>query len=319
MPFLESRPSEHCRVGIWFQRDKDRPRLVWVPFLHSEQTIYHPYFDHFLGPQHMLLWTLPFTTNNRRGVDLGYHITIYYPDYDEIINKSVHRAVTACHGMTVPTVMHGNMVAVSGPPLRSVTEHSDMTLADFRHTLDFFSTYFDDTIRETPNAHYVLALKVSSPLERMLYGRETFTSVWVDRYFVSTSSVSRLSALLLGYEIRVCHVSDAEMERQSDTETEGSDWDNPYAKVLMFNIDPSGEGWGKGENWTRKGGAILMREDGQGLDTELAEMMCRYCVDVLQPLFDKSLKGEASCSEVFSEISQERMNGWMRREGGQSR
>lgn len=87
MPFLESRPSAHYRVGIWFQRDKDRPRLVWVSFWHSERTIYRPYFDHFLGPRHMLLWTLPFTTNKRRGANLGYYITLYYPDYDEIINK----------------------------------------------------------------------------------------------------------------------------------------------------------------------------------------------------------------------------------------
>jgi hypothetical protein len=262
----------------------------------------------------MLLWTLPFTTNKRRGVNLGYDITIYYPDYDEIINKSVYRAVEACQGMTIPTTMHGNYVAVSGPPLCSVTEHSDMTLADFRHTLDFFSTYFDDTIREMPSASSVPALKISSPLERILYGRETFTSVWVDRDFPSTSKVSDLSVVLLGYEIRVCQVRETETERQSDVEAEGSDWDNPYAKVLMFNIDPSGELWGKVENWNTKGSTILLREDCRNLDTELVEMMCRYCVDVLQPLFDKSLKTEVPRSKVLSEISQGRMSAWMRRE-----
>ena len=209
--------------------------------------------------------------------------------------------------MTIPTIMHGNYVAVSGPPLCSATEHSDMTLADF-------STYFDDAIREMPSARSVPALKISSPLERMLYGRETFTSVWVDRDFASTSNVSDLSVVLLGYEVRVCQVREAEMERQSDIEAEGSDWDNPYAKVLMFNIDPSGEWWGKVGNWKTKGSAILLRGDGQELDTELAEMMCRYCVDVLQPLFDKSLKREVSRSKVLSEISQERMSAWMKRE-----
>jgi hypothetical protein len=276
--------------------------------------MYRPFFDHFLGLQHMLFWTLPFTENTRRGVNLGYYITLYYPDYDEIVNKSVHSAVTACPGMTVPTIMHGNYVAVSGPPLRSAREHSDMTLMDFRHTLDFFSTYFDDTIREIPSARSVLALKISNPLERMLYGRETFTSVWVERDFVSTSSVSNLSVLLLGYEIRVCQVREADMERQSDIEAEGSDWDNPYANVLMLEIDPLGEYWGKVKNWKTKGSAILLREDGQDLDTELAEMMCRYCVDVLQPLFDKSLKREVLCSQVLSEITQERMSAWMKRE-----
>jgi hypothetical protein len=300
-------------VGIWFQRDKDRPRLVWVSFQNSEPTMYRPFFDHFLGSQHMLHWTIPFTTNKRRGVDLGYCITIYYPDYDENINKSLYRAVVACQGMTLPTPACGDLVAVCGSPLRSSREHSDMTLTDFRHTIDYFSTYFDDTIHEMPSAGSATALKISSPLERLLYGRETFSSVWVDKEFVSTSFVSELSLALLGYNVRVCQVNETEMERQSGVEAEGSGWDNPYAKVLTVDVDPSGESWGKVRNWT-KGSTILLRQDGQDLDTGLAEKMCRYCVDVLRPLFDKLLKGEVSRSTVLSEISQERMGTWMKTE-----
>ena len=316
-PFLKSRPSKDFRMGIWFQRDNDRPQLVWVPFFYSEETI-RPFFDHFLDPQPMrLLWTLPFRRNNRRGLDLGYPITIYYPDYDEVINKSLHRAVEACHGMTVPTTMRGNYVVLSGPAQHSAASHRDMTLADFRHTLDYFSTYFDDTIRDMPNTHSTRVLKISNPLEGVLYGRETFTTVWVDRDFVSTSTISALAKALLGYEIRVCQMRGTadEMERQS-IDAEGCEWENPYAKVLMTDIDPSGERWGEEDNWNTKVSAILLREDRQDLDTELAEMMCRYCVDVLKPLFAKSLrlKGEVPRSEVLLETSQDRMSLWIKRE-----
>jgi hypothetical protein len=51
-----------------------------------------------------------------------------------------------------------------------------MTLADFRHVLDF-STYFDETVRETPSGGSIIAVKISCPLEQTLYRRETFTSV----------------------------------------------------------------------------------------------------------------------------------------------
>lgn len=43
---------------------------------------------------------------------------------------------------------------------------------------------------------------------------------------------------LIGFEIRVCQVRETEMERQSDAEAEGGNWENPYAKALMLEIDP---------------------------------------------------------------------------------
>ena len=289
--------------------------------------MYQPSFGHFLGPlpfPERLLWSLPFRTNKRRGIDLGYWITIYYADCDKTINKSVHKAVEACTGMTVPNTTYGNYVVMSGSSRRGAAEHSDMTLTDFWYTLDFFSTYFDDTIHDIPSQNLVRALKICSPLEHELYGRETFASVWVDRDFNgSMSNVSDLSMALIGFEIRVCQVRETEMERQSDAETEGGNWENPYAKVLMLDIDPFAERWSKSDNWNTRGSAILLREDHQDLDTELVEVMCGYCVEVLQPLFERSRNGEVSRSEVFAEISKEKLIAWMnegdgRREGGQT-
>ncbi|KID94863.1 hypothetical protein MAJ_09162, partial [Metarhizium majus ARSEF 297] len=214
--------------------------------------------------------------------------------------------------------MNGNYVAVSGPPLGGFEEHSDMTPVDFRHTLDFFSTYFDDTIRATPTSRSLRVLKISSPLEHILYGLETFTPAWVARDYTSTSDISDLAVVLLGYDIRVCQVRDSELERQSDVAAEGSNWDNPYTRVLMVDIHPSANSWGGVKNWHTKGSAILLREDRHDLDTELMEMMCRYCVEVLQPLFERCLKGEVSRSIVQMEMSQEKMSAWIKRQEGQS-
>jgi hypothetical protein len=243
-------------------------------------------------------------------------MTIYYADYDKTINKSVHKAVEACIGMTVPKSTYGNYVVMSGPSRCGAAEHSDMTLMDFRYTLDFFSTYFDETIHDIPSQNSVRALKICSPLEHELYGRETFASVWVDRDFNgSTSDVSDLSMALIGFEIRVCQVRETEMERQSDAEAEGGNWENPYAKALMLEIDPFAERWGKSDNWNTRGSAILLRENRQDLDTKLVEVMCRYCVKVLQPLFERSRNGEVSRSEVLAEISKKKLTAWMNKEG----
>jgi hypothetical protein len=113
-------------------------------------------------------------------------MTIYYADCDKTINKSVYKAVEACIGMTVPKSTYGNYVVMSGPSCCGAAEHSNMTLMDFRYTLDFFSTYFDDTIHDIPSQNSVRALKICSPLEHELYGRKTFASVWVDRDFNGT-------------------------------------------------------------------------------------------------------------------------------------
>jgi hypothetical protein len=193
----------------------------------------------------MPLGTLPFSINKRRSIDLGYSIAVYYPDYSESVNKCMHRAVEACPGMTVPTTLHGTYVVVHGRPSRHVAEHADMSLADFRHTLDFFSTYFDDTVYDSPNAHSVQALKISSPLEYKLYGRATFTSVWVDREFISGErTASDLALRLLGFEVWVCPVKETEMERQGaghvhvrDAEDKGGGWENAYVRVLTRKMD----------------------------------------------------------------------------------
>ncbi|KMK55826.1 hypothetical protein Y699_08815 [Aspergillus fumigatus Z5] len=85
-------------------------------------------------------------------------------DYNIVINKSVHAAVEDCHGMSTPYNMPGEYVVMSGQQ-GSYTgtakhEFKDITLADFRHALGWFSTYFDDTalgppIRVCQLAHHV--------------------------------------------------------------------------------------------------------------------------------------------------------------------
>ncbi|RLM00357.1 hypothetical protein CFD26_100340 [Aspergillus turcosus] len=224
--FLDTRLSKDHRLGIWFPRDKNRPRLIWAPIFSPEWGFHYPYFDAYLGPANGMLFAIPFTENKRRGLELDHSLTIYYRDWDEITNQSVHAAVGACHGMTIPCNMVGDYVVMSGQhgSYTGTPDHEfiDMTLADFRHVLDWFSTYFDNTVRETPSAGSVLAVKISRPLEQRIHGGELFTSVAVDRDFLSMSDVSHLSQAL-GLPIRVC-----QLKSVAKASGEGESWTNPY-------------------------------------------------------------------------------------------
>ncbi|KAL4935261.1 hypothetical protein BDV06DRAFT_228987 [Aspergillus oleicola] len=204
--FVSARISEHHRLGIWFPRDTTRPRLIWAPSYSQEFGFHYLHFDPYLGRNNGLLFTIPFAVNKQRGLDLDYWLTIWYCDYGEITNKSVLAAVEACHGMIVPCPMLGDYVVMSGQrgSYTGTLDHEfvDVTLADFRHTLDWSSTYFDTTSREILSRGCVYAVEVSSPREQMIYGRELFTSVAVDRDFPSNSDISPISQAL-GLPIRV--------------------------------------------------------------------------------------------------------------------
>ncbi|KAL2838549.1 hypothetical protein BJY01DRAFT_250921 [Aspergillus pseudoustus] len=153
--------------------------------------------------------------------------------------------------MTVPFNLMGDYVVTRGQrgayTGRSDPAFADMTLADFRHALDWFSTYFDTTIREMPSGGSVFAVKISSPREQMIYGCELFTPVAVDRGFPSNSSVSPISQAL-GFPIRVCRLDPDDLERtvgeSDETREEGEKWTNPYAQGVMTEIDLESEARG---------------------------------------------------------------------------
>jgi hypothetical protein len=76
-----------------------------------------------------------------------------------------------------------------------------MTLADFRHILDYFSTYHDQTIRETPSGGSALVVQVNCALEQRLYARDAFISVAVDRDFIRTTNIISPLSEALGNSI----------------------------------------------------------------------------------------------------------------------
>lgn len=304
------------KIGIWFPRDTKEPELVWVPIIWTMDE-YHADFDAFLGPKHAVLCTLPFNENKRRGLMLDHQITIYYQDWDERspkTNQSIQHAVEACHGMRVPYNLCGDFVAMRGRRGDPSSEDLDIDCADFRHILDFFGTYFDETIRETPSGGSVRAVQISCFLEQTLKSCENFQSVVVDRDFPSTKMASGLS-MALEDPMWVCEIDRDELKDGIALldELPKDSWRNLHAEILATNIDAASDSWGmpSSSHWRFDGSIIVMRTDGKDLDVERVQHICAYYLKVLQPLFARALSGEISREDVLAEITREKIMAWI--------
>lgn len=241
----------------------------------------HPFFDHFLGPEHGVLWALPFKRNKRRGVDLDHWLTVYYSDWSENVNKCLVASVNACYGLTIPQIPYGNMVLASGYLGRPGAEFGDINLSDWRHVLDFFSTYWNASVSQNPGADSIQAVKVCCPLEQRLYGEERLSEVVVDREMPglrSQNSTSNLS-VALGDGLKVVQLGVKELEHELDMIEEQPDQGlfNEYADALMVDIDPAQETWGHVIHpWNnQEGSVVFVRENGENLDLGSAQRMCQ--------------------------------------------
>lgn len=317
LDFRNKRPSHAHKIGIWFPRDTKEPVLVWAPII-SRVDEFHADFDGFLGPSHAVLLTLPFNENKRRGLILDHQITIYYQDWDERpttkTNQSIQHAVEACQGMRVSYNLCGDYVAMSGRRGDPASEYLDIDCADFRHILDYFSTYFDETIRETPSGGSVRAVQINCPLEQKLKSREQFQSVVVDRDFPSTKLISGLS-MALEDPMWICEINRDELKDGIALldQLPEDPWRNLHAEILATDIDAESDSWGMPSrfHWRFDGSIIVMRRYGKDLDVEWVQHICAYYLEVLQPLFAMSLSGEISREDVLAEITCEKIMAWI--------
>lgn len=309
---MKTRPSNNHRLGIWFPRDKKRPQLVWAAFA-VEGNYHFPVFDSFLGQLNCVSWTLRFWENKRRGCTSDHPLTIYYRDYDEITNKSVYHCVEACQGVTVPSNLTGEYVVMNGEPRGPIEAFGDMTLADFRHVMDFWSTYYDDTIRDTKNGASILAVKVNCPLEKALFSRDTFSLVAVSYSYPSLQRQVSVLSQVLGDALEILELSRDELEQRAkllDHHPENA-WHNAVAELMMTDIDPASDTWAQTpQKRLFSGSVLILRKDGTDLDVKSVQYMYDYCYEVLRPLFARSLAREMTPDAVLDHITTEKMIAW---------
>jgi hypothetical protein len=184
-------------------------------------------------------------------------------------------------------------------------DYTDITLADFRHLVDYLISYRSTHIRESvPDLLHsapttVRGVKICCHGEIKLHASEPFVSVNVTRanqISLGSGSLSPIS-VCLGMAIRLWKDPDTEFRHDPPGWEGGMPADsNPNVAFLMMETDASKDEWGWAPMyWNSEIGNVwAVREDGQDLAVNDVAMMCHFARRKLQRMFEDVMESGSS-------------------------
>jgi hypothetical protein len=202
--------------------------------------------------------------------------------------------------------------------------NEDITLADFRHIIDYFVTYNTSEVREIANPQSYIRIprairgvKICCYGEIKLHGTEPYVPVEVPkvhpiRWTHREGDISPISKLL-GRPLRLWKFPDIE------TWIDPPGWSynlgavsNPDAAFLMMGADPRSEDWGWAPlYWNNDiGNVLVVYDDDIDLSVNELRLMCHFVRRKLQPMFEDSIGAGLvlrTKQEVLSFITRENM------------
>ncbi|KAJ5174666.1 uncharacterized protein N7482_000543 [Penicillium canariense] len=183
-------------------------------------------------------------------------------------------------------------------------DYTDITLADFRHLMDYLISYRNTHIRESvpgllPRAPTtVRGVKICCHGEVKVH-EEPFVSVDVTRanqISLGSGSVSPIS-VCLGMPIRLWKDPDTDFRHDPPEWERGMMADsNPNVAFLMMETDSSQDEWGWAPMyWNSEIGNVwAVREDGHDLAVRDIAMMCHFARRKLQRMFEDVMESDSS-------------------------
>ncbi|KAJ5748229.1 uncharacterized protein N7511_009925 [Penicillium nucicola] len=313
------RPSPEHKRAIFFPVEEDKPCLIWIPCRRQydeedgigwKKVDYNPY----LGTDDPLKRTMRIEHNPVRDRNLGSGFTCFSPRKEgycvsllhrdaylkdgSATNKSILASVRASRTATTPHEYRGPMIA-----LRELhhEDFADMTLADFRHLMDYLISYRDTNIRESvPDLQHRATtasrgVKICCYGEVELHGSEHFVSVdftRANKISLGSGSISPIS-VCLGMPIRFWKDPGTEL-RHHPPEWNNS---NPNVAFMMMETECCKQEWGWAPSyWSCDIGNVwAVREDGRDLAVRDVDMMCHFMRHKLQVMFEDVMEsGESS-------------------------
>ncbi|KAJ4150218.1 hypothetical protein LMH87_010977 [Akanthomyces muscarius] len=224
-------------------------------------------------------------------------------------NKSVLHSVSTSGIPPYPWC--GPIVALRTMPCGS---YEDITLADFRHVIDYLMRFGTTETRESSSQpDYcppgdIRGVKICCYGEKRLHGSERFVSVDVPRAHPirlndDQGSVSPISKLL-GMPLTLWKYP--ELRHWLDPPGWTGDMcaeSNDYAAILMRETDAESPFWGFALLYwnTDLGNVLVTCEDDSDLDIPDVEAMCRFAKYKVQPLFDNAL-GSGTIQQTKQEV-----------------
>jgi hypothetical protein len=183
-------------------------------------------------------------------------------------------------------------------------DYADITLADFRHLVDYLISYQNTQIRESvpDRLHHapttVRGVKISCHGEIQLHGSEPFVSVNItraNRISLGRGCISPIS-VRLGMPIRLWKDPDTEFLYDPPGWEEGITADSNYnVPFLMTETDPSKDDWCWAPTYWQSeiGNGWVVREDGQDLAVKDVAMMCHFASYGQQRMFEDVMESNS--------------------------
>lgn len=275
-------PDASYKRCIFFPVSGTKPEFVWVHcswHTDDDDGISYQLFDKtpFMGEG--MTNTVWVQRNNTRARARTDALFVYVREAGSIdgslLNKSV---IAAARGRYVNLAWPGPLLVVRSLGLTlGDSQLVDTDMVDFRDAIDVLCSYPDVNINfVAPEATWeVDAVRVNCAGEMKLYERPKFEAVKIPADHVALSQPVLGVSTLLGFAVRVVKCS-------PNKNTKGYDLKNREASFLYLDRDPKSAGWALME-----GNVLVVREDRGTLRKQHVAVLCQYCLDVLQPLFEK--------------------------------
>ncbi|KAL4876938.1 hypothetical protein BJY04DRAFT_210300 [Aspergillus karnatakaensis] len=290
---LPHRPSFEHKRAILFPVGRDKPCLIWIPCKRQADedgiswTKIDPY--PYLGTDKPFKGIMRIEHNPIRCRNLGSGFVAFAPDkkgycvsvihreaYLEggsSMNRSVLASVKASCASITPHQYRGPMIALRGIHHE---DYADITLANFRHLMDYLVSYRNHHVRESvPGLQYhaptaVRGVKICCHGEVKLHGSEPFVSVDVtpaNQISLGSGSISPIS-VCLGMPLRLWKDPDIEFRHDPPGWNGGMTADsNLNVAFLMMETDTTKSQWGWAPAYWNSGigNVWAVREDGRKL------------------------------------------------------
>jgi MYND finger len=297
------RPASEYRLALFFPVERKRPELKWIKCTQNidddDGEVWESPDCSLLGDDKPSRGSLTMTKNTRRGISLDHTIKIYIRDNFLADGSKPNKSILECTRGAVSHNWSGPCIAMRQPNTNvDPLVYVDITLADFRTVVDYFSAYADDSVEgiESPvesEDDSVAGVKVNCAADRRVFGTPEYSPVAVPpdhRIFYAPrqppiSKLLGIPLLVLNYPPDQAWKDDDDIPGDEDA------YQNVPITFLFITVDPSDRWWGWAPpKWQQDiGSVIIVREDRKTLTPLQVEAICFYCQRVAAPLFADAL------------------------------
>ncbi|MCJ1401603.1 hypothetical protein MMC11_004819 [Xylographa trunciseda] len=288
-----------------FAEDAKSPQLIWIdckrvvnPYpSEDDYALENPVISHLMGPN-PLIDDMLIQHNMLRAFELDHTLRLNYRDMFLTDGSKKNRSVAETVRVATRHDWRGPLIVLRQPDIEQDGNivYEDITLADLRHTVDWFSSYSDQSQYYTRTK--VQGVKITCEGDRKVsHNPMPWIAISVPRdHPVFMQRIPPEISRLVEFPVLVKKYSPDRSwkdHRQS--------YDNVQATFLHVDADPKSQGWGWAPpEWQSHIGSVLVvRQDKKDLTPQQAEALCDFCYDYMQSKFEASLEGEMTRDRVM--------------------